>query len=551
MIRLMRAAEAVIRGRDAFAREVWSDACACLLEADRTEPLEAEDLDRLATAAFLIGNETVNVDARARAHQAFVDRGDTIRAARSAFWLAFTLLDQPSHQAQATGWLARARRLVGEGPHECAEQGLLLCAEGFMRVRGGDVAAAGAAFRDAAAIGERFRDRDLVALARHGQGRVLLITSGTSEGFAVLDEVMVGVTRGEVGPLVAGVVYCSVLSACHDMFDLRRAKEWTTALAAWCDAHPDMHPFRGECLVHRSEMLQLQGSWEDAIVEANRACARLDMRSHSRNAGGAEYQAAELHRVRGEFEKADEMYRLASQAGRNPHPGLALLRLAQGQIEAAVVAIRHALEQPRMPAARAKVLRAAVEILIAAKDVDAARNAAEELARTAQQLDASYLHGASAAAAGAVALASGDAAGAVVPLRNACAAWRELDAPYEIARARELLAAAYRQLRDEEGSRLELEAVADAYERLGARADAARVATAMAAETAADVRGPLTGREVEVLRLIAAGKTNRAIAGELVISEKTVARHVSNILTKLDLPSRSAATAYAYSRHLV
>jgi DNA-binding CsgD family transcriptional regulator len=547
----MRGTEAVVRGREAFAREAWSDACAFFLEADRATPLEADDLDRLATAAFLVGNETVHVDARARAHQAFADRGDTVRAARSAFWLAFTLLDQPAHQAQATGWLARARRLVDEGGQECAEQGLLLCAEGFMRVRGGDLAAAGAAFRQAADIGERCRDRDLLALARHGQGRVLLVTGCTAEGFAMLDEVMVGVTRGEVGPLVAGVVYCSVLSACHDMFDLRRAKEWTTALAAWCEAHPDMQPFRGECLVHRSEMLQLQGAWEDAIVEAERACARLDARSHPRNAGGAPYQAAELYRLRGEFDKADDMYRRASQAGRHPHPGLALLRVAQGQIEAAGVAIRHALEQTRMPAARAQVLRAAVDILIAAKDVEGARAAADELARTAQQLGASYLRGASAAASGAVALAAGDMAAAVGALRDACAIWRDLDAPYEVARTRELLAVAYQQLGDEEGGRLELEAAADAYERLGARIDAARVAAAVTADKRADVRGPLTGREVEVLRLIAAGKTNRAIAAELAISEKTVARHVSNILTKLDLPSRSAATAYAYSHQLL
>jgi DNA-binding CsgD family transcriptional regulator len=257
-----------------------------------------------------------------------------------------------------------------------------------------------------------------------------------------------------------------------------------------------------------------------------------------------------LYRLRGEFQHAEDFYRRASQAGRNPHPGLALLRLAQGQTDAAVVAIRHELQEKRSPAVRADVLRAAVEILLAARDVAAARNAAEELSRTALAIDAPFLHAASAAASAAVALTEGNASLAIPLLRNACATWREVEAPYEIARVRELTGVAYHSLGDEEGAQLEFEAAADAFERLGARPDAERLASLLATR-APKLRGPLTGREVEVLRLIAAGKTNRAIAAELSISEKTVARHVSNILTKLDLSSRSAATAYAYSRNLV
>jgi DNA-binding CsgD family transcriptional regulator/tetratricopeptide (TPR) repeat protein len=550
MIRSMSGTGTVGRGRDAFEREAWSDACALLAQADREAPLEAEDLDCLAVAAFLVGDDATSADARARAHQRFLERGDTIRAARSAFWLAFILLDRPAQQAQAAGWLGRARRLVEESATECAEQGFLLCAHALQSVRASDIAAAEAAFRQAAEIGARFKDRDLIALARHGQGRVLLFTHRTADGLAMLDEIMVGVTCGEVGPLVAGVVYCSVLSVCHDLFDLRRAKEWTTALAAWCDAHPDMLPFRGECLVRRSEMLQLQGAWDEALAEAEHACARLDARSPGRDAGTSLYQAAELYRLRGELQKAEELYRRASQAGRNPHPGLALLRLAQGQVEAADVAIRHELQETRGPAVRAQVLRAAVEIMLAAKDLSAARNAADELARTAGQLGAPFLRGASAEALGAVALGEGNASAAIALLRDACAIWRDLDVPYEIARVRELTGLAYRRLGDDEGAQMELESAAEAFDRLGARPDAARVA-GLITVAPPEGRGPLTGREVEVLRLIAAGKTNRTIATELAISEKTVARHVSNILTKLDLPSRSAATAYAYSHHVV
>jgi DNA-binding CsgD family transcriptional regulator len=540
---------ALAGGRDAFEREAWSDARTLLAQADRETPLEPEDLERLAAATFLIGDEAACIDALTRAHHGFLERAEPIAAARNAIRLAHAMLQQPASQAQATGWLARARRLIDECATDCAERGFLLCAEAFLSVRANDVVTAGALFGQAAEIASRFKDRDVLALARHGQGRVLLGQDKIPEGFAMLDEVMVSVTCGEVDPIISGIVYCSVLSACHDRFDLRRAKEWTTALTAWCDAHPDML-FRGECLVRRSEMLQLQGAWGEALAEAEQACARIDERSSPRDAGTSSYRAAELYRVRGEFQKADELYRRASQAGRNPHPGLALLRLAQGQIEAAAVAIRRELEERRNPAVRAETLRAAVDILLAAKDAAAARSAAEELARVAAAVNAPFLRASGAAAAGAVALAAGEASAAIALLRDAALIWRDLEAPYEIARVRELSGLAYRQVGDDEGAQLEFEAASETFERLGARPDAARVATLMTSPSP-EVHGPLTGREVEVLRLIAAGKTNRAIATELAISEKTVARHVSNILTKLDLPSRSAATAYAYSRNLV
>jgi DNA-binding CsgD family transcriptional regulator len=536
-------------GRDAFAREAWSDACNLLAQADRETPLEPDDLERLAAAAHLVGEDTACLDALTRAHQGFLERGDAIAAARNAVRLAFAMFERPAVQAQAAGWVARARRLFDECATDCAEHGFLLCAEAFLKVRANDAAGAGALFAQAVDVGARFKDPDVLALARHGQGRALLFQNRTAEGLAMLDEVMVSVTCGEVDPIISGVVYCSVLSACHDLFDLRRAREWTAALAAWCDAHPDIL-FRGECLVRRSELLQLEGAWDEALAEAEQACARISARSHPRDAGTSPYRAAELHRLRGEFQKAEELYRRASQAGRNPHPGLALLRLAQGQVEAAASAIRHELQQRRNPAARAETLRAAVEILLEAKDTAAARDAAEELTRTASAVDAPFLRASICAACGAVAFAQDDAAGAMAMFRDACAIWRELEAPYEIARVRELTGLAYRKLGDNEGAQLEFEAAAETFERLGARPDARRLASRIT-QPSPEVRGPLTGREVEVLRLIAAGKTNRAIATELAISEKTVARHVSNILTKLDLPSRSAATAYAYSRNLV
>ncbi len=546
----MTEADPLARGRTAFDDEAWADACSLLAAADREALLEPEDLDRLATAAYLVGADAASVDARTRAHNAFLERGDTRRAARSAFWLAFTMLDQPDQQAQASGWLARVRRLLDDCAGECVEEGLWLCAKAFRQATGGDVAGAHDTFREAARIGARFKYPDLLALARHGEARTLLRMDQKGEGLAMLDEVMVAVTCGEVAPMVAGVVYCSVIGACHELFDLRRAQEWTTALAGWCAAHPDMVPFRGQCLVLRSELLQLHGAWQDALEEARRVSERQAAAARLHETGAACYQEGELHRLRGDLDRAEEAYRRASHAGRKPYPGLALLRLAQGQLDAATTLINRALEEIRPVRTRAQVLRASVEIFLAGRDLSAARRAADELGRLAVAIDAPYLKAANAQASGTVALAEGDARSAVDELRAAWTCWLELGVPYEVATVRALVGLAYRALGDEDGALIEFEAAQEAFERLGAVPDAARIA-ALLGRTASPDSGALTGRELEVLRLIATGMTNRAIAAELSISEKTVARHVSNIFTKLDLSSRLAATAYAYNHKLL
>ena len=537
-------------GRRAFDAETWSAACALLAAADAETPLEPEDLNRLAMAAYLVGDDARCIEALTRAHAGFLERGEIVHAAGSAFWLGFSMMEYPSRRAQAGGWLARAQRLIEDAETPCVEAGWLLCTFGYQRVGEGEFASARDAFAQAADIGARFHNRDLIAFARHGQGRTLLALHHIPEGFALLDEVMVAVTAGEIAPIIAGVIYCSVIGACRELFDLRRAQEWTTALQQWCAARPDVVAFRGQCLIRRSELMMLHGEWPEALAEARRACEYLAAHPGHPAVGMAHYQRAEMHRLRGEVTDADEAYRLAAQAGGKAHPGLALLRLAQGQTASAEAAIRPALLETRARHARVPVLRAGVEILVAAEEISGARAAADELSTIAADLGAPLLRAAAMSAIGAVALADKQAEPAVEALRDAASAWQELDAPYELARVRVLTGLAYRQLGDRDGAQLEFDAAHETFDKVGAAPDASRVAS-LTATTRPPASGALTGREVEVLRLIATGATNRAIAARLTISEKTVARHVSNIFTKLDLSSRSAATAYAYEHKLL
>jgi DNA-binding CsgD family transcriptional regulator len=535
---------ALERGRVACQQLRWRDAHELLAEADAERPLGLDDLERMALAAYLIGEENEATATWTRAHREAVGQGDPCRAARQAFLIAAGLMFR-GDIAPAQGWLSRAGRVL-EPAGECAEGAWLTTLGALIAMFAGDPSGSRPVFVAGVEAGERFADLDLVAMARVGEGMCGVMLGEVDEGLTLLDEAMVAVTAGEVSPVYAGMTYCTVIAACAECFDLRRAREWTAALTRWCDAQPDLVPFRGNCLVHRCELMQLRGDWAEALETAREACAQLAGPPSWDTLGSAYYQLGELQRLRGEFDLAEQSYRRASEAGRRPEPGLALLRLADGNGASAAAMMRRALDETDDPLGRARLLGAYVEIALATGDPAVARTAADELAGIAAEVPAVYLQALAATAAGAVLVAESRAREALPVLRDAGARWRELDAPYEAAQVRVLVAHACRDLGDPDVARMELDGARETFERLGAHPDVRRLS-----ELAPHEVGGLTTRELEVLRLLAAGKTNRAIARELGLAEKTAARHVSNIFTKIDVPSRSAATAYAYEHGLV
>jgi DNA-binding CsgD family transcriptional regulator len=536
------------RARQCYEQRAWAEAYQAFLLADQDTPLAGEDLELLAMAAYLIGRDEEYLQALERAYNAHLDTRRSLRAVRCAFWLGFRLLMR-GEMGRATGWLARAQRLLEPDARECAERGYLLLPVVEQRLESGDCAAAYAAAADAAAIGEHCGDPDLIVCARHQQGRIRLQEGQVEAGLALLDETMVAVTAGELSPLVTGLMYCSVIRACQQVYALDRTREWTAALTRWCEGQPDMVAFAGVCRVHRAEIMQLRGTWPEAIEEARRARAR-SQGVNQQAAAGALYQQAEVHRLKGEFAAAEEAYRGASQLGLEPQPGLALLRVAQGRCEAAVTAIRRVASTTTDRLKRMSLLPAYVEVMLAAGDVQDARNACRELEEIAASFDTGVPGAIAAQACGAVDLAEGDAQAALGSLRRAFEVWQRIEAPYAAARVRVLIGLACRAVGDEDGAGLELAAARSAFERLSAAPDLARIDSLMKGTSSGPTHG-LTPRELQVLRLVAAGETNKVIAGKLCLSRKTVDRHVSNVFTKLDVSSRAAATAFAYQHKLI
>lgn len=537
-------ADLVLRGRELFGASAWVDCFSVLSQAEEQGVLLADDVELLAQSAFLIGRDQQCVDVWARAYQRFEESGEHRLAARAAFWIAFILVDR-GEQTRGGGWLARARALVDAHDLGGSEEGLLLTLEAHVALVRGQTAVAVATACRAIDVGAAASDADVLALARLTTAWAHLRAAERAEAMADFDEVMVSVSAEETSPSVAGLVYCAVIDACMQLRDLRRAAEWTESLSSWCEARPDLVPYRGTCLVHRSQILTLRGDWAAAVEEATQACTILP----EREAGAAFYQLGELNRLRGRYQQAEADYRRANTFGRRPEPGLARLRMAQGSVDAAVRALSRASQEARTAEGRAELLGALSEAHLAAGDVGAARAAADQLAGIAWQLDAPALSGLAAQSVGRVLLAEGAVVDALSVLRKGWQLWRELDLPFHAGQVRVLIARCLHALGDEDSARMERDAARDVFSLLGAKPELAELDALLS--DGAGTAGGLTDREVQVIRLLASGRSNRAIAEELFLSEKTIARHLSNIYAKLDVTSRAAATAYAYDHGLV
>ncbi len=536
-------------GRVAFKKEKWDDAFSHLTKADAHQYLQPQDLETLAVSAYLTGNFNICYDTLTRCHNAFLKNGDIPGAVRCAFWLGFILVNR-GESARGSGWLGHAKKILNEGGEKCVEEGYLQLPVALKCLSAGDSEGSQRAFEKALEIGNQFHDRNLTTLAHLGIGQSLIRKQELDQGVSLLDEAMVAVESGGLSPIVKGIVYCAVIETCMDIFDLGRAQEWTEVLSDWCSTHPYLVPFRGQCLTRRSEIMLLHGEWNNAIHEAIHAIDLLSKPTAEPAVGAAFYQLGELYRLQGAYQKAEKAYNEANKFGRNPQPGLALMRLVQGQTEKAKSSITHALQGLKNIKTRSDMLFACIEIMLVDEDIEGAKSWLSELNSIAQSQEAPFLNALTKQAEGAILLAEGKPDEALHKLRKAQKIWEELKAPYENARTRMLIASACRNTGDEDTAKMEFEAAQWTFQQLNAIPDLVDTDTFFQTQKPSNT-SDLSKRERQVLQLIAVGNSNKTIANELFISERTVERHVSNIFTKLSVSSRSAATAFAFKHQLI
>ncbi|TDD21545.1 helix-turn-helix transcriptional regulator [Kribbella turkmenica] len=518
----------VAEARRAYRAQAWARAYELFAAAER---LDADELDEYAVSAMLLGRMDEYYAIRERAYEQLLAERDLLGAASAALWSGLQRMVS-GDEAVGSGWLGRAARLTEEDGTDSVPAAALRMSQAFQT---DDAEQAVAISGEAVAAGRRLGSRDLVALALHQQGRFLIQAGQTTQGLAKLDEAMVELASGSLSPMVTGIVYCGAIAGCWIVYELRRAEEWTAAMGRWCDAQPDLGNFTGECKVRRAELKQLRGAWADARQDlAGVSTSDVDLWA----AGCAAYVRGDIDRLQGRCDDADAHFVEAGRLGYDPQPGLALLRLQQGSVQAATAMIRRCVSESQDDAKRVEVLFAATEILLAAGDLEAAAAAANSLAELAEKCRTTIVLALADQATAMVRLAQ-EPDTALTPARAALRRWVELRAPYQEARTRLLIAEACHALGDNESADRETATARDTLERLGASTEPRRP------------DGQLTPREIEVLRLVATGATNRAIAAQLVLSERTVDRHVSNIFMKLGVSSRSAATAYGFEHRLV
>ncbi|MEV7605300.1 response regulator transcription factor [Paenarthrobacter sp. NPDC089322] len=540
-------ATALDLGRSAFSEHRWSDALESLARADAEGGLPPEDLEVVASVAMLLGKDSEGVAYLTRAHDEYVVLGDMAGAARCAAWLVLYMMDM-GEPARSSGWMARARHLVEGLDQPGTAEGYLMIPAALGALYGGQPEASKELFGQALAVGRKFRDRDLTALGQLGLGTAGITLGFTDEGLELLDEVMVSVTAGEVSPIPSGIIYCAVIGSCRLALDVQRAHEWTAALQRWCGDRPDMVMFSGQCQSHRAELFILHGAWDDAMAAARIAQDR-SRRGDPEARWGAWYLEGEILRMRGQFDEACVAYAKAAETGFEALPGLALAMVAQHKVAQAQAMLRRALSGSD-PANRRRLLPAVVEVELAAGDTPAARAAADEFAAPVGDAGRPLERAIAAQAEAQVLIAESKAADGLLASRKAWRLWYSLEAPYGAATCRVLAGRACSVLGDQASAAMEFEAAQGEFADLGAAPAVADVLR-LSGERAGDGASTLTVRELQVLRLVAEGKANKSIARDLYLSEKTVARHVSNILCKLDVPSRVAATKYAFEHHMV
>jgi ATP/maltotriose-dependent transcriptional regulator MalT len=539
----VRGDDALASARAACARHDWDIA----LEAARAAPVtggaeEADRLDLEAEAAWWLGRLDECITAREAAYRAYEELGDRRRAGQCAVWLweHHALNARP---AIAGGWLRRARRSL-EAERECDAYGNLLLREAETAHGAGELDQAIALASEALDLARSLPSTDLEAEALQTRGRIRIDLGRIDEGMGDLDEAMLFAVEGRLGPFSTGKVYCSLIGACEDVGDYNRAAEWTEATQRWAEAHP-FAIFPGVCRVHRALILKRAGALEEAEKEAARACDEL-RQSHVPNSAAALAEVGDIRRRLGDLERAEEAFARFQEAGGGTCGGLALLRLAQGRVQEAVEIATTCVASQANPLARAGVLPVLAQVAIAAGDLGVAQRALDELASTTERIGTTELHAAERSTRGRLQLAEG-APAAAATLREAAEAWRTLGVPYEEATARTLVGQAERVAGDEAAAAASFETAVALFDQIGARLESRLVLD----DAKAELPAGLTEREVEVLRLIAAGMTNNEIAAELFLSAKTVSRHLSNIFTKIGVSTRAAATAYAFEHDLV
>ena len=534
--------DVLLQARDAYERRDWVHAFDGLQGAGDLAP---DDTMALATSAYLLGNVDDAVRALQSGYQDRIRNGDSLGAVRFASWLGL-LLNVRGETAVGGGWVARAQRLLETETEDVVERGYLLAHEFFQHLGRGDLARAAETAARVLQTGRRFSEHDLIAQGLMMQGRMMIYSGRVPEGVALLDEAMVGLSAGEVSPIIAGMAYCSLIEACQELSDFSRAVSWTTALTRWCEGQPGLVPYTGQCSLHRGQIMRLRGAYDEALAEFARAQRRYQKEGTAAPAGMALTEQGDVLRISGKLDEAEASYRQAAELGHEPQPGLALAWLARGRTTAAISAVRRLLAEAHDPVRRSWMLPAGVEVLVSAQLLDEARQNSDELTGIASAFGSSALRAMATYAAGTVHLASGETDEALSNARESYRLWSDLGSPYEASRARVVFARALRAMGDEDSATGELALARSTLARLGATPGVQEIDMLLGRSRPAG----LTEREVEVLRLVAEGRSNPDIARVLVLSQKTVERHLSNIFMKLDVPSRTAAAAYAHEHRL-